>query len=225
MKPMEVLILLSCFHEEMIKLDFKTIIKDTSKAVLACAVSGLGVGMIIQYDHGVDPLSLFQLGLSTHSGLSVGTIALIYNIILLILSFIVNKNKLGIGTLIYTISLGFFMDTSISLLPELDGSSFLIGFFIGHFILCIGNAGLLYLDFGLSSLDAIIQWGVKKFHIRYGFIKVGTDIFFACAGILLGSCMKWGSLYIMFSTGFIVDILVEKYQSIRIKSKATVKTY
>lgn len=209
----------------MITLDFKNMIKDTSKAVLACAVSGFGVVMIIQYSHGVDPLSLFQLGLSTHTGLSVGTIALIYNIILLLLSFIVNKKKLGIGTLVYTITLGYFMDTSISILPELSGTATLIGFFIGHFILCIGNASLLYLDFGLSSLDAIIQWVVQKFHIRYGFIKVSTDIFFACAGILLGSIIQWGSLYIMLTTGFIVDFLVERYRSICVKRKATAKTY
>lgn len=33
----------------MITLDFKNMIKDTSKAVLACAVSGFGVGMMLTF--------------------------------------------------------------------------------------------------------------------------------------------------------------------------------
>lgn len=181
----------------------------TGKSLVSCAIIGLGVGMIIRYNHGVDPLSLFQLGISSHTNCSVGTIALIYNIILIILSFIVNRKKLGIGTVIYTFTLGFFMDLALAALPMLSEQQSIFAFFLGHFILCFGNASLLYLDFGLSSLDAIIQWWVAKSHIRYGFIKVGTDIFFSIIGIILGSQLKWGTLYIMITTGFIIDFIVQ----------------
>ncbi len=181
------------------------IFRDLIATLISCMMIAMGVAMIVTYDYGADPISLFQLGISEQSGLSLGDVALVYNIVLFIIAWRMNRYKLGLGTIVYTLCLGCLIDWSMTVLPHCEGSITLCLFILGQGLLCFGTASLLYINAGISSLDAIIEKLRSILHINYGVIKGSFDLLFSLLGILMGANAQWGSIYLAMTSGLFIE--------------------
>lgn len=186
-------------------------IKDTIFVLISCVFVGLGVSMIIRYDFGADPLSLFEVGISISSGLSIGTVSLIYSIIIFIISIIINKKKVGLGTIVYAISIGPFIDIFLSVLPDVQAIALFL-FLLGHIFLCGGVAALIYLDRGYASLDVVIDFTARKLSVRYRTIKILSDVIFTVFGTIFGASLNWGTLYLVLTSGYYIEFFTKWFR-------------
>lgn len=182
-------------------------VRDFLLVFASCVIASLGIAMIIKYDFGVDPLSLFQVGVSISSTLSIGTISLIYSVIIYLISFVINKHKVGLGTVVYTLSIGPLLDAFLKILPSVKSFEIVL-YLIGHLMLCFGVAALIYLNKGFASLDVIIDFISSKFSVHYSTIKLITDVIFTVCGVFLGASIQMGTLYLACCSGYYIETFV-----------------
>ena len=74
--------------------------------VLANMILGLGISLLRLAGFGTDPYTCMNLGVSSKLGMSYGTYQMIFNIVLFIPVFILDRKSFGVGALVTMLVLG-----------------------------------------------------------------------------------------------------------------------
>lgn len=168
---------------------------------------GIGVALLVNFNYGVDPISMFQLGISKQFNVTMGTASLIYNVMILVLAVVLNPTKLGIGTLVYAVSVGHLIDIHLTWVSSLSQSYALAFYVAGHLVLCLGYALMLYLDKGMTAIDSCLLYFKERYGLSYKNTRYGVDGVLCIMAIIMGVELKVGLIFIYATTG----ILVERY--------------
>ena len=165
------------------------IVKRILMSVIGVLISGFSVGLFKRSCFGVDPFQTFMNGVDAMIPISFGILYVIVNIILLVISIIFDRSKIGIATLINLFLLGYVVEFSEKLMwhlfPELNLVGRIIILVIGLIISCFAAAVYFTADLGVSTYDAvalILSQRVTK--IPFKFWRIITD--FCCVGIGVG---------------------------------------
>src|SRR5262249_49144904 len=78
---------------------------------------GIGFGLIVKADLGLDPWDVFHQGVSDHTGLPIGTVAILVGLLLLLV-WIPLKERPGVGTILNAVLIGTVMDLVLPRYPE-----------------------------------------------------------------------------------------------------------
>lgn len=168
----------------------------------------LGVSLFLESRLGSDPLTVLQEGMHHLLQVSVGTAAFLYNGIILAVAFILARDKLGVGTIIYSLSVGFFIDLYCILLkwmPVGDGLPMRIMVLaLGQMVLAMGFAVLIEVKLGVNGLDAILLFLESKFGFSYKYLRTLADALYTLGGFLLGGVWGWGTIVSILVTGYFI---------------------
>lgn len=186
------------------------------KLFLGLQCVAIGVALMVLNNYGLDPISMLQQGVSIQLGVSIGLAATIYNVILILLVIVILKKKVSVGTLVYTTTVGFFIDGYIILISSLFTERYLILYIIGQLVSCLGYA-LLIVSKSASSLDLVIEYIVKYSKFTFAKVRTLTDALFVVVGIMMGSRFYFGTFIIIITTGF----FIQTYIKIVTKSKVS----
>ena len=115
----------------------RRLLKRTLAMIIAVIFMGIGVGFFMLAAMGSDPFSTLNLGVSSKLGLSFGVWQAIFNIILLALVALVDRSKLGLGTI---------------------GNMFLVGFACGASF----GIGTLIMAFGTGPILPLLNQYVSE---------------------------------------------------------------
>ncbi|MDH6363951.1 putative membrane protein YczE [Enterococcus sp. PF1-24] len=173
----------------------KSTIKGSLQVFFGSLISAVGIQMFLFANLGVDPISTLLLGILNHTNLRFGTASQLFNVIILILVFLLDRKKIGIGSVINGLSVGFF----INLLSQFKidhyfiGNAFLYGV-LGPIILGIGTGIYLQANLGCGALEGLMMIFSEKFNISVKYIRMFLDLLLVVSGILLGSIYGIGTL-------------------------------
>ncbi len=78
---------------------------------------GLALALLVEADLGLDPWSVFNQGISRHTGLSLGTITVIVSILLLGV-WIPLRQRPGVGTIANALIVGPVIDIGLAVIPD-----------------------------------------------------------------------------------------------------------
>lgn len=191
--------------------------KDFVIIFLALNSVGIGVSLLVRFNFGVDPISMFQLGISKQFDVTLGTASFIYNIIVLLLAIILNPSKLGIGTLFYAVSVGWFIDlhsTWIQVIPSTFG---IIFYLLGQLILCLGYALMIYLDKGMTAIDSCIIHIKNRYMISYKKTRYIFDGLLCVLAFIMKVEFKLGLIFVYLTTGYFVELYLSIFKKNEIK--------
>ena len=196
--------------------------------VLANMILGLGISLLRLAGFGTDPYTCMNLGVSSKLGMSYGTYQMIFNIVLFIPVFILDKKSFGVGALVNMLVLGYFVEFfmfafgAVGITIEGLAGNLLIQIPIltlGVFVVCFGVALYMFCDLGSAPYDrlGVIIENYSHGKIKFKWARVCLDIITTVLGFLNGSFIGIVTEIIAFFTGPIVSFFREKVIAPRIK--------
>lgn len=172
-------------------------------------ISGFSVGMFNFSSFGMDPFQVFAHGVWKHLPLGYGTFYSILNLIMLIAVFIVDRRKIGLGTVINIFLLGYVVQFSSWLfqtwIPDSTLLLKIIFLGIGIVVMCFGSALYFTGDMGVSTYDAVALILSKKKIARFYYCRIGSDLICSMVGFLLGANLGIGTVITAFFMGPVIS--------------------
>jgi len=152
-------------------------------------ICGFSVGMFSFSAFGMDPFQVLAHGIWKLTPLGFGLLYTIINLIMLLVVFLVDRHKIGLGTFMNIFLVGYLVQFSSwlyeTLIPApsiLMKALFLI---FGVVIMCFGSALYFTGDLGVSTYDAVSLIMAEKQVAKFHYCRVGTDLICTLIGGLL----------------------------------------
>ncbi len=194
------------------KFDRKNLARKLVVAMLGLMICGIGVGIFLYSGLGVDPASVFELGVAKVFHITYGTASAAINVIILVIVFFLDKSYINISSLLAIFGIGYTADfTNFILGLFLKGEQHLavrvIMIVIGLLIMSAGIAAYIRADLGVGAIDLISEITSNKLKVSYRGVRIAADITFVIVGFLLGGAVGIGTLLAAFMTGPSVQFL------------------
>lgn len=179
-------------------------------AVVGIFLISFGVGVMPQAHIGSDPLTLLFEALSINVGLSIGAWNTIIGAIFLVISFVVDKKKIGFSTLLYVICGQYVIDGTIKLFPYAQNLYVAILYvIISSVTICFGAALTNTARLGLSYYDAYLFSVSEKIKMKYHIFRYINEIVFVVICVLFQHYPNLGTLYYFLSLGPIISFFIK----------------
>src|SRR5436190_16285994 len=88
-----------------------------TRLVFGLLLCGTGIALMIDADLGLAPWDVLHQGISVHTGIPIGTVAILVGLAVLLL-WIPLHERYGIGTLLNVVIIGLVIDIVLPLLPD-----------------------------------------------------------------------------------------------------------
>ena len=178
-------------------------------------ITGFGAAGYVLAALGSDPVTAFVQGMSNQMGGSFGTAMNLFNIVCFVIILFLNRRLIGVGTVLYTFTLGTCSDFFIKHLTSVMGADSALAMRIGLLVigtLAIGIGLGLYqsAQFGIGPSDAFNQTISQRLHIQLKWERMIFDAIMVAGGFLMGGVVHVGTLVGMFAVGPIMAPTIEK---------------
>lgn len=176
--------------------------------IVGVLVCGFSVGMFNFSMLGLDPFQVFAHGvfMALPEGKpGFGTIYAIVNLLMLIVIFLTDKSKIGLGTVINIFLLGYVAEYSSLLfekwIPEPSLAVRFVFLILGIVIMCFASALYFTADMGVSTYDAISLIVSEKKKWKFQFCRISSDLFCTIVGFSFGATVGIGTVVTAFFMG------------------------
>lgn len=179
------------------------------KLVVAMAgliICGIGVGIFLYSGLGVDPASVFELGIGNVFHISYGTSSAAINVVILIIVLFLDKSYINISSILAIFGIGYTADfVNFVLGLFLKGEQHIIVrlcmIIIGLLIMSTGIAAYIRAELGVGAIDLISEIISNKLKISYRIVRISADVAFVVIGYILGGSVGIGTVLAAFMTG------------------------
>ncbi len=194
------------------KFDTEGLIRKLIVAMAGLMICGTGVGIFLYSGLGVDPASVFELGVGNVFHISYGTASAAINVVILVIVFFLDKSYINISSILAIFGIGYTADfvnfvLGIFLKGEQHIIVRLLIIIIGLFIMSAGIATYIRADLGVGAIDLVSEIISNKLKISYRIVRVSADVAFVIIGFFLGGAVGIGTVLAAFMTGPAVQFL------------------
>lgn len=176
--------------------------------LISVIVMGCGVALFVLGAMGADPFSTLNLGVSSKLGLSFGTWQAIFNTLLLILVFFLDRSMLGLGTLGNMFLVGFSADACGKLLGVLLPPTEALPIW-ARVLLTLGGVAFQLLgcsfyvtsNLGMAPYDCISFLVPNRTKLPFRWWRIISDVTCVAVGFFCGASIGLGTLIMAFGTG------------------------
>lgn len=170
------------------------------------AFIALGAALTIKANIGVSPWDVLHQGLAQSLDISIGFSQILVGIVVIIITAMF-KSYPGFGTVLNIISIGLFLDLFMAIVPKPETALLVyLAFFLGLIALALGATLYLKASFGAGPRDSLLLAIIRKFQISTTYIKPIIEGIVIVLGILLGGNFGIGTIVILLTVGFFMDI-------------------
>ncbi|MVX63981.1 hypothetical protein GKZ28_09775 [Clostridium chromiireducens] len=182
--------------------------------VFGVLIAGFSVGMFNFSAFGMDPFQVFAHGIWSHMPIGYGVFYSILNLIMLIFIFIIDRHKIGLGTVINIFLLGYVVQFSSWLfetwIPNPTIGLKIVFLIIGIVIMCFGSSLYFTGDLGVSTYDAVALILSERKVARFQYCRIASDFICAIVGFSLGATLGAGTIFTAFFMGPIIAMFNKK---------------
>lgn len=181
-------------------------IKKTIIAILSIMLAALGVQLIVIANTGLDSISTFVLGLMKFTSLSFGQWSMIISFIFLMITFCVQREKIGIASLLYVIFLGGTLQITEHFAQLISVGHYGIVFaLLGFALYGLGIASYLRMNLGVGPMEGIMYIIVKKLHVSIRMARIYLDLVINLLGFIMGGPIGLGTVFGIFCLGPLIN--------------------
>ncbi len=180
--------------------------KRTLVSLIGLILCGVGVALFLYSGLGVDPASVFELGIANVFHISYGTSSALINVVILAIVLIIDKSYVNISSVLAIFGIGYTADfvrmfLDMLHLGELNFIVKILLVFLGLMIMAVGIATYIRADLGVGAIDLISEIISRKGNFQYRIVRVIGDISFVVIGFFLGGTVGIGTVVAAFLTG------------------------
>ncbi len=165
-------------------------------------VCGISVGLFKHAALGVDPFQSLMGGLDAVIPIRFGALYVLVNLVLLVVSLLADRKKIGLATIINLLFLGYIAEYSKKFFERIFPSPDIIGRFlllvIAVIIMCLASSFYFTANLGVSTYDAVtLIWSERQSRIPFSVCRIIGDV--TCVVLGAGLCYTAGfSVYQIF---------------------------
>lgn len=178
-----------------------------SKLICGLFLYALGIVLTIKANIGYGPWEVFHVGLGMSVGISIGNASIIVGLIVVGVTLFMGE-KIGVGTILNMILIGFFLDVILSsnIVPIIDNIYLgVLVLIIGLFIISFGSYFYIGSGFGAGPRDGLMVALARKTKLPIGLIRSMIELIATIMGWLLGGMVGIGTLISVFAIGFCIQ--------------------
>lgn len=199
----------------------KKIVYKAGMVFIVMNLVGIAVALFLATGLGSDSIGLLCDGIRHVLPIGFGNASLLYNLLIIIVACLVARKNVGLGTAIYALASGYFIDFYSFVFKSLHLSDQMMAvrwgaFAVGQCCLSLGLAILIQLKLGMNALDAVLYKIEDITKISYTLMRTSCDIFYVIIGTLLGGTFGMGTICSVLLTGIMVSrwtSVIKKMQS------------
>lgn len=190
--------------KELIKNDLKRV------PMLFCGLIILSIG--IQLTRlayiGLSPWSVFHDGVSIVSGLTFGNVTTLFGFIVLLISMILFKTKIGIGTILNMAIVGNLLNLFEFIYPTLPDNIHLriVIFIIGVLLTTFGRSLYIASELGQGPRDGLFVGLSRVTNIDVKYVKPIIEGSVLIIGVVLGGNFGFGTIVLWGVSSYLVQI-------------------
>ncbi len=166
----------------------------------------VGLALVIRAELGAGPWTVFHLGLSRITGLSVGRVTQVVGLLVVGAAAVLLRRRPGIGTVVNMILIGFIVDASLYLIGPQSSHLFRTLYLVAGIALTgVGTSVYISADLGegprdcfMMGLHAATRWSIRA-------IRTGMEVLVLLIGAALGGRVGIGTIAAALLTGVIVQ--------------------
>ncbi|MEU5013660.1 hypothetical protein AB0G35_25850 [Streptomyces sp. NPDC021749] len=172
---------------------------------------GVSMGLMLRADLGLEPWSVLNQGISRHTGLSIGTVTVVFGALILLL-WIPLRQRPGLGTVSNVVILGVVMDLTLAWVPEPSSLAARIPL-LAFAVVLNGAATGLYISarFGPGPRDGLMT----GLHLRTGrpvrLVRTCIEVTVLAAGFLLGGSVGAGTVLYALAIGPLAQFFLRRF--------------
>lgn len=190
---------------------------------------GLGVAVSVKVKYlGLHPWDVLNIALFERFGFSIGTWSIIVGLLLIVVSLLINKKYVNIGTFLNALLIGPIMDFFLwlDILPNTtnnwtDYLLLLLG------ILLIGLGGGLYVSGGVGAgpRDGFMLSISERTELSVSKARIVVESIVLIIGYLLGGPVFWVTFIYTFLLSPIFQFSLKFFTGLRLKIDKKIKAY
>ncbi len=191
-----------------------------ARLLFGLVLFGAGLALMVIADLGLAPWDVFHQGVSALTGIPIGTIVIITGLLLLV-TWIPLRERVGIGTIANAIVIGLVLDLLLLVLPErLD---LLVArwaaMLVGVVVVAIGSGFYIGAGLGPGPRDGLMTGIAKRGHSLQA-VRVGIELGALIVGWLLGGTVGIGTVVFALTIGPLVQFFLYRLQVVPIVLRA-----
>lgn len=186
----------------------KISLKKMVVSILGTAIVSMGISLLVNGSYGVDTISTFLLGVLNYVDLPFWVASMTLNIVILIVTFLIDASELGIGSVINAIGRGYLL----KFLNPIFGSLALslpyysmIAAVVGPILFGVGGALYISSGLGAAALEALTNIVDKNTKASIKTIRMILDVVFVMVGLLLGAPLGIGTVLCVLLIGPVLE--------------------
>ena len=179
--------------------------------MLGLVLFGFGLALMVIAELGLSPWDVFHQGVSERTGIPIGTVVIITGLLLL-LTWIPLKEKIGIGTIANAIVIGLVLDLALLVLPQsLDLlAARWLAMLSGVLIVAIGSGLYIGAGLGPGPRDGLMTGITRITGYPLALVRAVLEIGVLILGWLLGGTVGVGTLVFAFGIGPLVQFFLNR---------------
>jgi uncharacterized membrane protein YczE len=172
---------------------------------------GASMGLQIRAGLGLDPWDVFHQGVSEKTGFSFGTIVIITGAAVL-LAWIPLRQKPGIGTVSNVFVIGFAVDATLALMPDIQVLGAQLSLLAASVVLnAIAGAAYIGAGLGPGPRDGLMTGLVRRTGGSVGRIRTGIELSVLAVGFAFGGTVGLGTVVYALSIGPLLQLLLPAF--------------
>ena len=180
------------------------------QCLVATLLIGLGVAIFLACKLGTDSITVFLDGMNHTFQIPVSIVNQVASLIILILALILNKESIGINTIVGALFIGVSIELGNKLIRPISipNQIFLVRLvlmIIAQVLLSRGYGWMQGFKHGMSYTDAFLYGICKKLKLKYMYIRFLFDASFFLIGVLLGGVVGIGTIFSISTSGIMIS--------------------
>lgn len=182
-----------------------------ARLMLGLVLFGFGLALMVIAELGLSPWDVFHQGVSERTGIPIGTVVIITGLLLLV-TWIPLKEKIGIGTIANAIVIGLVLDLALLVLPQsLDLlAARWLAMLSGVLIVAIGSGLYIGAGLGPGPRDGLMTGITRITGYPLALVRAVLEIGVLILGWLLGGTVGVGTLVFAFGIGPLVQFFLNR---------------
>lgn len=182
--------------------------KRFSNLIFGLFLYALGIAITMEANLGYAPWDVFHQGISNMIGITIGNASILVGLIICVTVALAGE-KLGLGTILNMILIGFFLDLILALdrIPLMkDFLPGVIMMIVGLFVISIATYFYLGSGFGAGPRDGLMVVLERKTGLPVGLCRAILESMVVFLGWLMGGPVGLGTAFAAFGIGFCIQV-------------------
>jgi uncharacterized membrane protein YczE len=185
----------------------RNILLRLGKLVLGLFLYALGIVLTIKANIGYGPWEVFHAGLGKTAGISIGNASIAVGLAIIFVTLLMGE-KIGLGTVLNMVLIGFFLDLllSVNFIPVVGNAVLAILTLVaGLYVISIGSYFYIGSGFGAGPRDGLMVALARKIKLPIGVIRSVIELTATILGWMLGGMVGIGTVLAGFAIGFCIQ--------------------